>query len=77
MNKTKKTLLLVSLAASLGMGLMNVASADDHRPQYVHTVERGWHGDRYYDGHRYWARSEWERRHPVKYHHAPPVHHYY
>jgi len=23
----------------------------------------GWHGDRYYDGHRYWGRDEWNRRH--------------
>lgn len=24
----------------------------------------GWHGDRYYDGHRYWARDDWYRHHP-------------
>jgi hypothetical protein len=23
----------------------------------------GWHGDRYYDGHRYWARDDWYRHH--------------
>ena len=79
MNKTKKGLLLASLAAALGMGLMNVASADDHRPGYVHTVAQGWHGDRYWDGHRYWSRNDWERRHQTSYHHAPPPppHHYY
>ncbi|BAN25361.1 hypothetical protein [Caballeronia insecticola] len=75
MNKTKKSLLIASLAAALGMGLANVASADVHHyaPQHV-TV--GWHGDRYYDGHRYWERREWERRHE---HHVapPPPHRYY
>jgi hypothetical protein len=24
----------------------------------------GWHGDQYYDGHRYWAHDDWMRRHP-------------
>ncbi|SIT45818.1 conserved exported hypothetical protein [Paraburkholderia ribeironis] len=24
----------------------------------------GWHGDRYYDGHRYWEHDEWMRHHP-------------
>jgi hypothetical protein len=23
----------------------------------------GWHGDRYWDGHRYWGRDEWARHH--------------
>lgn len=23
----------------------------------------GWYGDRYYDGHRYWARNDWYRYH--------------
>ncbi|MGV7245616.1 hypothetical protein ACRXB1_28440, partial [Caballeronia sp. M23-90] len=23
----------------------------------------GWHGDRYYDGRRYWARDDWYRHH--------------
>lgn len=76
-NKINKSLLLATLAASLGLGLMNAASAapDQHfvHAGYVHTESRGWHGDRYYDGHRYWDRHEWERRHPP--HHDEPLHH--
>ncbi|MDR5801998.1 hypothetical protein P9292_18200 [Caballeronia sp. LZ001] len=68
LNKTKKSLLIASLAASLGLGMMNVASADDHRPH--HVVKVGWHGERYWDGHRYWARNEWERHHRP--HHEEP-----
>jgi hypothetical protein len=75
-NNTRKGLLIASLAAALGMGVMNGAFADDHRPGYVHTVERGWHGERYWDGHRYWSRNEWERHHPP-HHVAPPPHRYY
>jgi putative heme iron utilization protein len=67
LNKTKKSLLIASLAASLGLGMMNVASAQPH--DHV-TVVVGWHGDRYWDGHRYWERREWERHHPP--HHEPP-----
>jgi hypothetical protein len=33
------------------------------QPQGVVVVTPGWHGDRYYDGHRYWERREWEGRH--------------
>ena len=74
MNKTKKSLLIASLAAALGMGLMNAASADEHHyaPQHQQMTV-GWHGDRYWDGHRYWQRSEWERHH----HAAPAPHRYY
>ncbi|VWB35229.1 lipoprotein [Burkholderia lata] len=28
------------------------------------SVEIGMHGDRYWDGHRYWERDEWQHRHP-------------
>jgi hypothetical protein len=28
------------------------------------NVNIGWHGDRYYDGHRYWEHDEWMRHHP-------------
>jgi hypothetical protein len=28
------------------------------------SVDIGWHGDRYYDGHRYWDHDEWMRNHP-------------
>jgi len=74
----KKSLLLASIAAAAvtSLGVSNAASADEHfRPGYVHVDSRGWHGDRYYDGHRYWERREWERRHAPR-HYAPP-HRYY
>jgi hypothetical protein len=28
------------------------------------NVTIGWHGDRYWDGHRYWAHDDWMHRHP-------------
>jgi hypothetical protein len=28
------------------------------------SISIGWHGDRYYDGHRYWNHDDWMRRHP-------------
>ena len=28
----------------------------------VVVVSPGWYGERYYDGHRYWQRREWEER---------------
>ncbi|VXB30981.1 putative lipoprotein [Burkholderia sp. 8Y] len=61
-DKTKKSLLIASIAASLGLGLVNAASADVHH-EHHHAVKTGWHGDRYWDGHRYWQRAEWERHH--------------
>lgn len=27
------------------------------------SIVIGWHGDRYWDGRRYWARDDWERGH--------------
>jgi hypothetical protein len=75
LNKTKKTWLVASLAASLGMGLVNVASAQDHHV-YHHAVKVGWHGDRYWDGHRYWAREEWEHHHAPHHMPPPPPHRY-
>ncbi|MFM0203902.1 hypothetical protein PQR53_29050 [Paraburkholderia fungorum] len=36
------------------------------------SINIGWHGDRYYDGHRYWAHDDWMRHHP---HDNDPHHH--
>lgn len=77
----KKSLAAVSLAAATvaSLGIANSASAAvviQTVPSYVHVDDRGWHGDRYYDGHRYWERREWERHHPVR-HYGPPPHQYY
>jgi hypothetical protein len=66
----RKVLTAASLAAAaaISLGFTNTASADDHyHPGYVHAESRGWHGDRYYDGHRYWERREWERHHAPRY----------
>jgi hypothetical protein len=74
----KKSLAAASLAvaAAMSLGFTNTASADDHfHPGYVHVDSRGWHGDRYYDGHRYWERREWERHHAPRY--DGPPHRYY
>jgi hypothetical protein len=30
---------------------------------YAPAIVIGWHGDRYYDGRRYWARDDWYRHH--------------
>jgi len=32
-------------------------------PPPVVVIAPGWYGERYYDGHRYWARRDWEERH--------------
>jgi hypothetical protein len=32
------------------------------------AVVIGWHGDRYWDGRRYWARDDWNRHHGGGYH---------
>jgi hypothetical protein len=65
-----------AIAATMGLGFTGAASAADHvQPGYVHVDSRGWHGDRYYDGHRYWERREWERHHAQRY--DGPPHRYY
>ncbi|MGI4815115.1 MAG: hypothetical protein ACRYG5_19050 [Janthinobacterium lividum] len=59
MKNTKKTLLAAALLTSLFGGLASFAPAASAQV----IIAPGWHGDRYYDGHRYWERREWERRH--------------
>jgi hypothetical protein len=77
--------LLASLIASLGVSLSGPAHAVDlginiGRPAPVvaaqPAIAAGWHGDRYYDGHRYWERREWEehQHHHVDRGHCPPGH---
>ncbi|MBN3728747.1 hypothetical protein [Burkholderia sp. Ac-20379] len=34
------------------------------QPGVAVDLSIGWHGDRYYDGRRYWARDDWNRAHP-------------
>jgi hypothetical protein len=32
-------------------------------PSAAVVISPGWYGDRYYDGHHYWERRQWEERH--------------
>lgn len=60
-----KTLVATALLASLGIGLSGciVAAPGGIAPAPV-GITIGWHGDQYYDGHRYWAHDDWMRNHP-------------
>jgi hypothetical protein len=64
-----KRWLIAAAAAAISAGLSTAASAQEWpqreyvRPAAVVVITPGWHGDRYYDGHRYWARRDWERHH--------------
>ncbi len=52
-----KPAVLAALFAAMGNSLSACVIAPQPPPA---TVAVGWHGDRYYDGHRYWERKEWE-----------------
>ncbi|TKC87776.1 hypothetical protein FAZ69_15970 [Trinickia terrae] len=41
-----------------------------YAPQPAVVVAPGWYDDRYYDGHRYWERREWEEHHDHGWHHG-------
>ncbi|WP_341317781.1 hypothetical protein WN982_21850 [Paraburkholderia sp. IMGN_8] len=77
--------LFASLVASLGIGLSGAAHAVNvdvniGMPALVVAapvvIQQGWHGDRYWDGHRYLERNEWEdhNRHHGDHDHCPPGH---
>lgn len=57
-----------------------VAYGQPHMIPVGVSISIGWHGDRYYDGHRYWQHDDWMRRHPHDYdphhhnEHRPPQH---
>lgn len=66
----------MTLVIGLGTGISSVAFAHVDvgvnigvpgvvyaEPPPVVVVSPGWYGARYYDGHRYWERQEWEERH--------------
>jgi hypothetical protein len=61
----------VNVGVGIGVPAPTYAPAQPYvepQPEYaqppgVVVVTPGWYGDRYYDGHRYWARREWEERH--------------
>jgi hypothetical protein len=68
-----RTVLAVLLAcgAWMGAGAAFAQEAPPLIPVGV-NITIGMHGDRYWDGHRYWAHDEWMRRHP---HEHDPWHH--
>lgn len=41
-----------------------VAYGQPHMVPTGVSINVGWHGDRYYDGHRYWGHDEWMHNHP-------------
>ncbi len=62
-----------------------VQPAPVYVPPPVRVVAPGWYGERYYDGHRYWSRQEWDARgyhgddhhhhhHEDERYHCPPGH---
>jgi hypothetical protein len=77
---TSRTVIATGLASAalLGAG-MSIAHADTvvyrdapqtavYNQAYMVpvgvSINIGWHGDRYWDGHRYWAHDDWMHRHP-------------
>ncbi|MBN3767231.1 hypothetical protein [Burkholderia sp. Ac-20365] len=80
MNAIKKTSRTIVAALIAGGALLGASSAfAQYAPVYGQPhmmpvgvqVNIGWHGDRYYDGHRYWAHDDWMRHHP---HDRDPYH---
>jgi hypothetical protein len=70
LNKTSRKIIAVVVA---GGALLGASSAfAQYAPTYGQPhmmpvgvqINVGWHGDRYYDGHRYWAHDDWMRHHP-------------
>jgi hypothetical protein len=58
-------ILLTTLMAGMLSGTM-LAGCVAYGPVPSAQITIGWHGDRYYDGHRYWERREWEAQHPER-----------
>ena len=57
--------LIAALLAGLGISLAGcVVSAPVGVAPAPVGITIGWHGDQYYDGHRYWAHDDWMRSHP-------------
>ncbi|MFP3555884.1 hypothetical protein SB861_35015 [Paraburkholderia sp. SIMBA_049] len=85
MNAIKKTSRSIVAALIAGGALLGAGSAfAQYAPMHTQPVYEqprmmpvgvqvniGWHGDRYYDGHRYWAHDDWMRHHP---HDRDPYH---
>ena len=80
MNAIKKTSRTIVAALIAGGALLGASSAfAQYAPVYGQPhmmpvgvqLNIGWHGDRYYDGHRYWAHDDWMHHHP---HDRDPYH---
>ncbi|WGS54631.1 hypothetical protein LFL96_26865 [Paraburkholderia sp. D15] len=76
-NKTSRSIIATLLAggALLAAGSAFAQERVYGEPQMIPvgvSINIGWHGDRYYDGHRYWAHDDWMRHHPHDY---DPHHH--
>ncbi|WP_027802255.1 hypothetical protein [Paraburkholderia dilworthii] len=86
-NKTSRTIIAALLAGGALMaaggafaqerviverGPGPVVYGEPHMMPVGVSINIGWHGDRYYDGHRYWGHDEWMRHHPHDY---DPRHH--
>ena len=74
---TASRTLMAALIAGGALFAAGSASAQSYysEPQMIPvgvSISLGWHGDRYWDGHRYYAHDEWMRRHP---HDFDPHHH--
>ena len=60
-----RTLIAAVLLAALGISLTGcVVPSPMVVAQAPVGITVGWHGDQYYDGHRYWAHDDWMRSHP-------------
>ncbi|MEX3840182.1 hypothetical protein [Paraburkholderia sp. BR10882] len=61
-------------ATDVNVGI-NVGAPVVVAPPAAVVVTPGWHDDRYWDGHRYWNRDDWEKHHHHdKGWHCPPGH---
>ncbi|RBB32381.1 hypothetical protein DPV79_38705 [Burkholderia reimsis] len=69
-----------NIGINIGMPTPVVTAPALTVPSPVKVVTPGWYGERYYDGHRYWTRDEWnerpghDRRHGDGHRHCPPGH---
>ncbi|WP_179400700.1 hypothetical protein [Burkholderia guangdongensis] len=68
----KRTLLALVLAGA-GIAATGLAHADTYSVPPGQAA--GWHGDRYWDGHRDWTRRDWEAHQRDLKHHCTPERH--
>jgi hypothetical protein len=54
----------VDVGVNIGIPGAVYAPEPVYAPPTAVVISPGWYGDRYYDGHRYWERREWEEHRP-------------